>query len=206
MTSAQKFWDKSAARYARSKIRDEASYQRKLAKTQEYFRPDSRVLEFGCGTGTTAIIHAPHVSHIHATDLSGNMLEIAEGKAKAAGIDNIHFERGTLESLTLEPASYDAVLGLNILHLLEDVEGTVSRVHGLLKPGGIFVSSSAVVEALPWYWRALIPVAQLFGLAPYVARFSKEGLVSMLTRAGFNIDHEWQPNPMSVFIVAQKGG
>ncbi|MDP1931118.1 MAG: class I SAM-dependent methyltransferase [Gammaproteobacteria bacterium] len=204
MKTQQAFWDKAAARYAKAPIRDEASYQKKLATTQTYFRPDWRVLEFGCGTGSTALIHAPHVSHILATDISGNMIEIAQGKAQAAGIENVRFERGTLDSLALEPGSFDAVLGLNILHLLDDVKGTITRVHGLLKPGGIFVSSSVMMAEIPWYWRMLIPVAQLVGLAPNIARFSKNGLVKMLTDAGFSIDHEWQPGKMSVFIVAKK--
>lgn len=204
MISSQKFWDKMAARYAKSKIRDEAGYQKKLAKTQEYFRPDWRVLEFGCGTGTTALIHAPHVAHILATDVSGNMIEIARGKAQAAGIENVRFERGTLEELTLEPESFDAVLGLNILHLLEDVKGTMERVHGLLKPGGIFVSSTALMADVPWYWRMLIPVAQLVGLAPYVAKLSRDDVVMMMTHIGFTIDHEWKQGTMAVFLVARK--
>ena len=41
------------------------------------------VLEFGCGTGGTAIIHAPYVKHIRAIDISGNMIAIAKGKAEA---------------------------------------------------------------------------------------------------------------------------
>ena len=75
---------------------------------------------------------------------------------------------------------------------------------GLLKPGGVFVSSTALLGAVAWYWRILIPLAQFFGLAPYVGKFSKDELVSMLTRAGFSVDHEWQPGVMSVFIVAKK--
>ncbi len=31
----------------------------------------------GCGTGTTALIHAPFVKHITGIDISPNMLEIA---------------------------------------------------------------------------------------------------------------------------------
>jgi len=38
--------------------------------TQQYFQATWRVLEFGCGTGSTAIVHASHVDHILATDLS----------------------------------------------------------------------------------------------------------------------------------------
>jgi len=179
-------------------------YQKKLEITQRYFRPDWSVLEFGCGTGTTAIIHAPHVKQILATDISGRMLDIARGKAQEAGVDNVCFQQGTLDSLELEPGSFDAVLGLNILHLLENVEATIARVYEVLKPGGVFISSTALIADIALVWRWLIPVMQRVGLAPYVNRFDKRALVSMLITAGFDIEHEWQPVRGSVFIVAQK--
>lgn len=204
MKSPKQFWDRIAPRYAKSPVRDEKSYQQKLAITQEYFRPGWAVLEFGCGTGSTAIVHAPHVGHILATDLSDKMLEIADRKARDAGIENIRFQQGTLESLQLEAESFDAVLGLNILHLLEDVEAAARRVNDLLKPGGIFVSSSALIGDMAFYWRFLIPILQLLGLAPPVNRFKRQELVSMLVAAGFRIDREWQPKKGAVFIVARK--
>jgi ubiquinone/menaquinone biosynthesis C-methylase UbiE len=162
------------------------------------------VLEFGCGTGSTAIIHAPYVKHIVATDISDKMLDIAEQRARDAGIENISFQQGTLDSLELETESFDAVLGLNVLHLLEDVDATISRVHGLLKPGGIFVSSTVLIDEINFVWRLLIPLMQLLGFAPYVNRFGKQALVSKLTNAGFSVDREWQPGKESVFIVARK--
>lgn len=204
MKNPKAFWDKTAPRYAKSPIRDEKSYQKKLAITQEYFRPEWSVLEFGCGTGSTAIVHAPHVMHIVATDISSEMLNIAERKARDARIENIHFQQGTLDSLELEAESFNAVLGLNILHLLEDVEAAIARVYELLKPGGIFVSSTVLIGEVKLHWRLLIPIAQRLGLAPYVCRFNKQELVSMLTNAGFSIDYEWQPGKESVFIIAKK--
>ncbi|WP_439886624.1 class I SAM-dependent methyltransferase [Pseudomonas sp. MBLB4123] len=204
MKGAKEFWDKSAPRYAKSPVRDEANYQKKLAITQDYFRPDWSVLEFGCGTGSTAIVHAPHVQHIVATDISGNMLDIAARKARAAGVENISFQQGTLDSLELEAQSFDAVLGLNVLHLLDDVDGALSRVHGLLKPEGIFVSSTALVGEIGIVWRVLISTLQLLGFAPYVNRLGKQALVSKLAAAGFSLEYEWQPAKGSVFIVARK--
>lgn len=204
MKGSKEFWNKSAPRYAKSPVRDEGTYQKKLAITQEYFRPDWSILEFGCGTGSTAIIHAPYVKHIVATDISDKMLDIAEQRARDAGIENISFQQGTLDSLELKAESFDAVLGLNVLHLLEDVDAAISRVHGLLKPEGIFISSTALVDEISFFWRLLIPLMQVLGLAPYVNRFGKQALVSKLTNAGFSVDREWQPGKESVFIVARK--
>jgi len=39
------------------------------------------LLEFGCGTGSTAIVHVPYVNHIHAIDIFSNMICIAQAKA-----------------------------------------------------------------------------------------------------------------------------
>ncbi len=204
MRDSKQFWDKSAKRYAKSPIKDEATYQKKLAITREYVTPESRVLEFGCGTGSTALLHAPYVKQIIATDISDKMIEIAQQKAADTGINNVSFQQGTLDSLNLEHGIFDAVLGLNVLHLLEDVDGTIKQVQQLLKPGGVFVSSTALVGQLNVLFHCLIPALQLLGMAPFVARLTKTQLIDSLTTAGFSIEREWQPNRDSVFIVAKK--
>ncbi len=115
-----KFWDRIANRYSKSPVGDEASYQRKLQETREHFRPDVEVLEFGCGTGSTAIAHAPYVKHIQAIDFSAKMIEIARSKAEAANVENVTFLRSTIEELNAHDRTWDVVLGLNILHLLDN--------------------------------------------------------------------------------------
>jgi cyclopropane fatty-acyl-phospholipid synthase-like methyltransferase len=84
MNQFAKFWDKQAERYAKSPVQDEASYQKKLQKSREYFLPEMEVLEFGCGTGSTALLHAPFVKHILATDVSANMIQISSAESGIA--------------------------------------------------------------------------------------------------------------------------
>lgn len=74
----------------------------------------------------------------------------------------------------------------------------------MLKPKGIFVSSTVLIDELKLGWRWLIPAMQLLGLAPPVTRLDKQALVSMFIDAGFSIDYEWQPRKESLFIVAKK--
>ena len=104
------FWNKLADKYSRQPVSDEAAYEKKLEVTRKYFQPDMEVLEIGCGTGTTAIAHAPFVGHIRATDLSTRMVEIAKDKAKAAGIDNVTFEALSVDALDVPGASIDVVM------------------------------------------------------------------------------------------------
>lgn len=205
MAPSDKFWDKIALKYSKRPVPDEAVYQQKLRITQGYFRPDWDVLEFGCGTGSTAIVHAPHVRHIRAIDISSRMIEIAQGKADAAGIGNVSFETGTIEGLDVPDRTYDAVLGLSILHLLEDKDAAIAKVYRMLKPGGVFVSSTFCGGDTMKWLRFVLPIGQFFGKMPYVDLFTRRDLRESQEAAGFTIDHEWQPGKgKAVFIVAKK--
>ena len=205
MARSARFWDRVAERYSRKPVADEAAYRRKLEITREYFRPDMEVLEFGCGTGSTAILHAPYVKHIRAVDVSSKMLEIARRKADAAGIGNVTFERSDIEDLALPAGSADVVLGLSILHLLKDKQAVIAKVHDMLKPGGVLVTSTACLgDRMAWF-KYVAPIGRSLGFMPLVKVFTAEHLKESLTAAGFAIDHYWRPaKSMGVFIVAKK--
>lgn len=205
MDQSAKFWDKIAERYSKRPIADEAAYQKKLQITREYFRPDMEVLEFGCGTGSTAIVHASYVKHIQAIDISSKMIEIAQGKADVKNVGNVTFKQSTIEELSVSEQTLDAVLGLSILHLLDNKEEVIAKVYKMLKPGGIFVTSTACIGDSMNFFKIIVPVGKFFGLIPLVRVFTRKELEDSLTGAGFEIDYQWQPGKnKAVFIVAKK--
>jgi ubiquinone/menaquinone biosynthesis C-methylase UbiE len=194
MGSSSRFWDRIAERYSKKPVADEAAYQKKLQVTRSYFRPGMEVLEFGCGTGSTAIAHSPHVSHIRAIDVSSKMLEIAQEKADRGNIDNVTFEQSTIEEVSVPDQSLDVVLGLSILHLLESKEDAIAKVHRMLKPGGVFVSSTSCIANTMKFFKVIAPIGKRLGLMPMLKVFTTEELVASLMGAGFEIDHQWQPS------------
>jgi len=206
MHKEAKFWDKIAEKYSKQPIADEAAYQKKLEITQGYFTPETELLEFGCGTGSTAIIHAPFVKHILATDISPNMIEIAREKALAEGIESITFEVATCDEVSAPNGSLDVVLGMNILHLLEDKEAMIAKVYRMLKPGGVFISSTTCLTGPMKLLKLILPIGALFGKMPHTLMcFSSKELEKSLTDAEFEIDYQWQANKgMVAFIVAKK--
>lgn len=205
MQKDSRFWDRHAARYAKSPVGDEASYEKKLQVTQEYLRPDMEVLEFGCGTGSTALVHAPLVKHIRATDISPNMIAIARTKADAAGVTNVDFEVSEIDTLDAPGDSLDVVMGHSVLHLLRDRDAVIDRVYAMLRPGGVFVTSTVCLgDTMKWF-KFIGPVGKFLGLLPVLAIFTQKELVDSLVRAKFEIDHRWQPGKgKAVFIVARK--
>ena len=208
MGISEKFWDKKAEGYSRSRISDEESYKRKLSETQELLTSDMQVLEFGCGTGSTAIYHAPHVQHIHAIDISEKMLGIGRARAREAGIENIDFTRGTLIEFNAESASLDVVLGLNVIHLLTDRKDTLADVTRILKPGGIFVTSTVCLgHSYLRFIKHIAPLGQFLGLMPDIFILKEDEWAKEIEDAGFAVEVQWHHganNMMAVFIIARK--
>ena len=203
---AARFWDRLAERYALRPVPDEATYQRKLALTREILRPDMALLELGCGSGTTALHHAPHVASVLATDISPQMIAIARRKVAAQGATNVRCEVASLETLPDPDARFDVVLALNLLHLLPDWSEALRRIHALLRPGGAFVSSTMCVgDSALRYLRWIVPIGETLGLLPSLSVFIADELLATLRAAGFEIEHDWRPGPAkAVFLIARK--
>ena len=207
MPDKAKFWDGTAEKYSKQPIANQKAYEIKLDLTREYFTSDSQVLEFGCGTGSTAILHAPFVKHIDAIDVSPEMIRIAKEKLGPAGVQNVTFSVADMDGFQAAPESYDAALGLNILHLLDDRMTAMREVYKALKPGGHFISSTACLREkfLFTVMDPLFPLMHALGQWPKVYRFSADRLQRDMEQIGFKTVHYWQPdNGMAVFMVGQK--
>ncbi|MEQ8861718.1 MAG: class I SAM-dependent methyltransferase [Pseudomonadales bacterium] len=204
VTSAE-FWDRIAPDYSERPIADTESYARKLAATQALMRPDMTVLEFGCGTGSTALAHASYVARIDATDVSAAMIGIGREKAATAGVGNVTFRQSGVEDFAAPDGAYDMVLALNLMHLLPDRATALTKIHRLLKPGGLFVSSTVCLADRLWFLRPVIPVLQWLGKAPYVS-FAKSGAVLReIEDAGFVPREHWtRGRADSLFVIAEK--
>ena len=211
MITAAKFWDKAATKYAKATIADEAAYQLTLGRTRSYLGADDHILEVGCGTGSTALLLAGDVAHITATDISGNMIAIANEKAQAQGVKNITFVTADIPDSPRRDGGYDAVLAHNLLHLLPDAPEAVAHIASFLKPGGIFVSKTVCSfgKGTPLKYRimkAVLPLLQWLGKAPYVKFRHETELEAMITSAGFDlVESAFHPKTaLSRYIVARK--
>lgn len=211
MTHNAQFWDGIAEKYAVRPVRDEDAYRYTLDRIRAHLEPSDRVLELGCGTGTTALKLADAVQQITATDFAPNMIEIGQKKAQEQGIENVDFVAQDVGAATEPRAPYDAVLALNLLHLLDDLPEELARIHAGLKPGGLFISKTLCVPDSGFNpvfiaIRALLPLLQLFGKAPSVHFYKIASLEALITKAGFEIleTGNHPAKPPSRLIIARK--
>jgi len=206
MTS--RFWDRQAAAYEKKPIADEDAYARTLERVRAHLTPNDRVLELGCGTGTTALKLAPSAREILGTDYSAEMIAIATAKGGVQGVTHVRFRQCTAADPALGVESFDVVMAMNLLHLLEDLPAELGRIHELVRPGGLFISKTPCVGEQNFALRVVIPVMRATGLAPYVSFVTERSLSADITGAGFVVEETgmYPKKSRSFFVVARKAG
>jgi ubiquinone/menaquinone biosynthesis C-methylase UbiE len=207
--SDARFWDRTSRKYATAAIVDQAGYERTLDRTRALLGPDDRVLELGCGTGTTALRLAGDVQSYLATDISAEMIAIAREKRTAALFPALAFRTMTAEALMPEAVQFDAVLGFNYLHLVRDLPGTLRCIHAVLGAAGLFISKTPCVGDMnPLIRFALLPAMRAIGKAPHAGVFRAAELSQHICAAGFDIlateNHATKGNDNRPYIVARK--
>jgi arsenite methyltransferase len=206
MADAQ-FWDRLAEKYAAQPVKDVAAFDRKKAITREHLSPRSNVVEIGCGTGSLALEMSRHAGHIHAIDVSAEMIRIAEGKKAAQGVTNVTFHTGTLDAvLPRIPAGVDAVWAYSILHLVDDRTSTLKTAFELLRPGGTFVSSNVCLAGTWVPYRSMIAVMHWLGKAPRVHCYGRKAILREIAAAGLVEVEEKDVGAENLvaFVVARK--
>ena len=199
------FWDKAARKYAASPVKDMAAYEDTLARTRHYLQPDDHLLEVGCGTGSTALKLAGCVGQITATDISAEMIAIAQGKQSKAGVSNINFEQSEITQPHAD-VLYDAICAFSILHLVDDLDVALTHLRTQLKPGGYFISKTACLKEMNFLIPLAVRMMKVFGKAPDVLSFDAAGLEAAFRKAGYEVVETgyFGKNKYARFIVARR--
>ena len=208
MVDSKTFWDKMAPKYAESQMRSVDDYEHTLARTLSYLTPQMRVLEMGCGTGTTALRLAPHVKAFVGTDQSSEMIRIARDKA-ADEHSNLEFSvLGAAESAQLEEG-FDVVMGFNLFHLVPDADAVLADIFKMLKPGGLMISKTPCLMDKAFGWKrflvaGMLPILKRIGKAPDVGLWRIADVDRRIADAGFETLEAGNFPAISRYVVARK--
>ena len=174
---------------------EQAGYLNHRLVADARLRQGHAVLDVGSGTGYPAILAAQTVGtsgSVTGIDLAGDMLAVAQRKAKRLGLLNVTFHTGDATTLPFETASFDAVISRFCLMFLPDVPKASTEIARVLKPNRWFaVMVWTSPERNPRIGLSMAAMKQVFDLpppdptAPGIFRLAKPGeLAGMLQEAG----------------------
>jgi len=109
---------------------------------RERFNESSiRVIDVGCGGGLNLAMFAENGFDVTGLDFSKRMLDVAHDSCPSANL--IH---GNVLDYPLLQKSFEGVFAKAIIHLftLQDARLFLSRIHGILVPGGIFYVTTTI--------------------------------------------------------------
>ncbi|MER7011415.1 class I SAM-dependent methyltransferase [Saccharopolyspora sp. NPDC000359] len=126
-----------------------------------------RVLDVCCGAGASALPAADAAGPtglVDAVDLAGGLLALGEKFAAQRGLANVRFTEGDVTAWQLPDGTdaYDVVQCSFGIFFLPNMEESVRRLVGFLRPGGKFGTTVWRAGALEDFGKALFDVAEQY--------------------------------------------
>ncbi len=109
--------------------------------------PGTRMLDVACGAGQIAIPAARAGAQVTGVDIASNLIEQAQARAKAEGVD-AQFEEGDAEMLPCKDSAYDLVVSLIGAMFAPRPERVAAELVRACRPGGRIAMANWTPEGL----------------------------------------------------------
>jgi ubiquinone/menaquinone biosynthesis C-methylase UbiE len=124
---------------------------------ENFLKPHSFILELNSGTGIDAIHFASKGHRVHATDLSGGMIETLQRKVTQLSLEKeISIQQVSFENLNQLNGEFDFVFSnFGGLNCTSDLKKVTRHLPSLLKAGGV-ATWVIMPRFCPWEWLWLL--------------------------------------------------
>jgi SAM-dependent methyltransferase len=134
-----------------------------------------RVLDLGCGDGTTAVPAAQLGADVLGVDIASNLVAAGNERAEALGLSNLRFQEGDASDLNeLEDEQFDLVISIFGAMFAPNPIDVAREMVRVTKPGGRIVMGN-------WIPNDPTLVAQILKISSAYSPPPPEGFVSPMT-------------------------
>jgi len=137
MNSKKNFWDKYAKAYDLFISKDKKAYENIYSSIKDKLNKDMKVLEVCTGTGIIARNICDKTNDLIAVDYSNEMINLA--KKKSRGKD-IKYMIQNAYNMDFDDSSFDVVIIMNGLHILESPHLVLNEIKRVLKEDGLLIA------------------------------------------------------------------
>jgi 2-polyprenyl-3-methyl-5-hydroxy-6-metoxy-1,4-benzoquinol methylase len=116
-------------------------------------RPDSTILDIGCGPGTISADFAVLVpdGHVTAVDYAPAIVDQAAKEAESRGLANMTFGVADVHELQYEDDTFDVVHAHQMLQHVGDPVQALREMRRVAKPGGVVAARDSDYRAFTWF-------------------------------------------------------
>jgi len=147
--------------------------------------PGETVLDLGSGGGIDVLLSARRVGptgRVYGLDMTDEMLALARENQRRAGVENVEFLKGEIESIPLPDSSVDVIISNCVINLSSDKDRVLAEAFRVLRPGGRLAISDVVVRGpVPAQIRRSVEL----WVGCVAGALNEEGYRDKLAKAGF---------------------
>lgn len=147
-------------------------------KLLEKLQPSPSILELGCGPGIPILkLLLDQGAQAVANDISTKQIEMAKARCPEAKL-----VAGDMTALTFEPESFHGAISFyTLFHLPRSkLKAMLTKIHGWLKPGGVFVFNLATIDKEEIH-------GEFLGYGMFWSSYGVDGNQALLREIGFDL-------------------
>jgi ubiquinone/menaquinone biosynthesis C-methylase UbiE len=206
-------WDQlahSSATYSIYATSDQAQFEQggqdDTARISQWVRPNSVVLDVGCGIGRVEKYLAPFCQELHALDVSEEML--SQARRRLAGLSDVFLHHASATDLSFaQDNTFDLVFSLLVLQHMEKEDAFLSlrEIHRVLKPDGLAYLQFPNLFA-DVYFQNFVQTVEMEERPVHRMRlYTPQEVAFFLDKVGFDIKEQLNED-VEILVLARKRG